>query len=242
MLIFPAIDIRNGRCVRLRQGRFDHETVYADSPQEVAWEFARMGFRHLHVVDLDGARTGRPVNTGIVRDIAAIRSLQVQVGGGLRSEEAVRSMLETGVGRVILGSVALQQQESVQRWIAEIGPGRFALAADVRDGRIASHGWGATSDVTVETVMRSYLGKGLTRVICTDISRDGMMTGPSFGLYERLLRIFPEAELIASGGVSSMEDIRRLEALGVYGAIVGTAIYDGSIEPRELVPFNGNGG
>jgi phosphoribosylformimino-5-aminoimidazole carboxamide ribotide isomerase len=234
MLIYPAIDIRDGKCVRLRQGNFDLEMVWADSPLEVARLYAEAGFRNLHVVDLDGARSGRLVNTHIIEQIAALASVRIQVGGGIRSRNDITTLLTCGVDRVILGSIALHQREDVLEWLSDLRSEQVAFAVDIDGGTLAAHGWTDTTDVTPESFLRSFIAAGYSRFICTDIARDGMKSGPALPLYERLLSEFPSLELVASGGVASIEDVRQLHSSGVFGTIVGTALLDGSIPAAVL--------
>jgi phosphoribosylformimino-5-aminoimidazole carboxamide ribotide isomerase len=238
MLIYPAIDIQNGKCVRLKQGQFDRQKVYADDPVDVARGFAEAGFSSLHVVDLDGARTGRLVNTETIQRIVSVPSLSIQVGGGIRTMEAVTTLFDIGVTRVILGSVALREREAVQSWMSQIGPNRLAFAVDARNGFLAADGWTDATTVSADTFIDEYQERGAARFICTDISRDGMMQGPSDAWYAQLLRTFPSIELVASGGVSSLDDLTRLRSLGVYGAIVGTALLDGSLALSALKDFH----
>lgn len=242
MLIYPAIDIKDGRCVRLRQGVFDRQTVYAESPSDVAQQYANADFRHVHIVDLDGARAGRPVNIDVIRQIVSIPTLRVQVGGGIRAFEAVEQLLDAGAERVILGSIALEREDEVRAWMLRVGPERIAFAVDLRDGLLASNGWDRTTSVSADDFIRRYIDAGGSRFICTDISRDGMMTGPAFNLYDRLLQQFPSIQLVASGGVSSLADIEQLLALGVFGTIVGTALYDGSINLASLKQWDADEG
>ena len=234
MLIYPAIDIRDGKCVRLRQGNFDLEKVWADSPLEVARMYADAGFRHLHIVDLDGARSGRLVNTRIIERIAALASVRIQVGGGIRSKNDITTILTCGVDRVILGSIALQRREDVLEWLSDLRSAQVAFAVDIDGGTLAAHGWTDSTDVTPESFLRSFISAGYSRFICTDIARDGMKSGPAIPLYTRLLSEFPSLELVASGGVASIDDVRQLHSAGVFGTIVGTALLDGSIAATAL--------
>jgi phosphoribosylformimino-5-aminoimidazole carboxamide ribotide isomerase len=234
MLIYPAIDIREGKCVRLRQGRFDDTTVFSDAPVDMARRFRDAGFTRLHVVDLDGALSGIPVNAAIIRDIAAISGLSVQVGGGIRSALTIDSLLEWGVATVILGSVALERPDDVISWVAERSGARIALAADIRNGRLSANGWKEQKDIEIVDFVRQFSAAGVSRFICTDITRDGMMLGPSFSLYEQLRGQFPSLEIVASGGISSLNDLDRLRTIDVFGVVVGRALLDGTIKDDEL--------
>ena len=234
MLIYPAIDIREGKCVRLRQGRFDDQTIFSDSPADVARHYADKGFSRLHIVDLDGAVSGIPVNARVIREIASVPGLTIQVGGGVRSLHTVDTLLEWGVDTVIVGSVALERPGDVIAWAAERGEDRFALAVDIIDGQLAAHGWKDQNRADALEFIQGFAEKGFKRFICTDISRDGMMLGPAFSLYEGLRGLFPSLDIVASGGVSSLADIRKLRTIGMYGAIVGRGLLDGTIDLVQL--------
>jgi len=238
MLIYPAIDIRDGKCVRLRQGNFDHETVWAASPLEVARGYADAGFRHLHIVDLDGARSGRLVNTRIIEQIAALPTVRIQVGGGIRSKNDMSVLLAAGVDRVILGSIALQRQEDVLEWLTDFRSEQIAFAVDIDGNTLAAHGWTDRTDVTPESFLRPLIGAGYERFICTDIARDGMKSGPALHLYERLMSEFPSMELVASGGIATIDNVQQLDSAGVFGTMVGTALLDGSIPADVLKSWN----
>ncbi len=233
MLIFPAIDLYEGRAVRLYKGDYAQMTVYSDDPVSVARDFKAQGAAQMHTVDLEGARDGGTPNLGTIERIVAETGLFVECGGGLRDMAAIERAFAAGVGRVILGTAAVSDErllgESVQRYGAKI-----AVGADLRDGRVAIRGWREDSGLTAEDFLRRIEALGVRTVICTDISRDGAMRGANAELYERLQREFG-LELIASGGVSSMEDVRRLRALGLYGAIIGKAYYTGDIALRDAV-------
>ena len=233
MLIFPAIDLYEGRAVRLYKGDYAQMTVYSDDPVSVARDFKAQGAAQMHTVDLEGARDGDTPNLGTIERIVAETGLFVECGGGLRDMAAIERAFAAGVGRVILGTAAVSDErllgESVQRYGAKI-----AVGADLRDGRVAIRGWREESGLTAEDFLRRIEALGVRTVICTDISRDGAMRGANAELYERLQREFG-LELIASGGVSSMEDVRRLRALGLYGAIIGKAYYTGDIALRDAV-------
>ena len=233
MLIFPAIDLYEGRAVRLYKGDYAQMTVYSDDPVSVARDFKAQGAAQMHTVDLEGARDGGTPNLGTIERIVAETGLFVECGGGLRDMAAIERAFAAGVGRVILGTAAVSDErllgESVQRYGAKI-----AVGADLRDGRVAIRGWREDSGLTAEDFLRRIEALGVRTVICTDISRDGAMRGANAELYERLQRDFG-LELIASGGVSGMEDVRRLRALGLYGAIIGKAYYTGDIALRDAV-------
>lgn len=233
MLIYPAIDLYEGKAVRLYRGDYARMTVYSAHPVEVARDFARQGATHMHVVDLEGARGGSTPNLDTVREIARSSGLFVECGGGLRSLEAVEAVLSAGAGRAILGTAAAEDAQLLETAAREFGS-RLAVGVDLRDGLVAVRGWTETSSLTAEEFMPRIAALGIGTVICTDISRDGAMSGANTGLYRRLSRGFG-VDLIASGGVSSLEDVRALRALGLHGAIVGRAYYTGDMDLREAI-------
>ena len=233
MLIFPAIDLYEGRAVRLYKGDYDEMTVYSDDPVAVARDFKARGSAQMHTVDLEGARDGGTPTLGIIERITAETGLFVECGGGLRDMEAIDRAFAAGVGRVILGTAAVSDERLLAGAVQKYGE-KIAVGADLRDGRVAIRGWREDSGLTAEDFLRRIEALGVRTVICTDISRDGAMRGANAELYERLQRDFG-LELIASGGVSSLEDVRRLRTLGLYGAIIGKAYYTGDIDLREAV-------
>ncbi len=242
MNVIPAIDLRGGNCVRLFQGDFDRETRYSDDPLAVARRFLDMGFRYLHVVDLDGAKSGEQVNRDIVAAIVADSGLDVQLGGGIRDREAVVGWLDAGVRRVVIGSVAVSAPDRASGWLEDFGADRFVLALDCRpddDGTpwLATHGWTRQSDVTLWDCVARYEAAGLAQVLCTDVSRDGAMTGPSLDLYREFVVRFPGVALQASGGVRGMEDLEALREIGASAAITGRAMLDGRIDGDEVASF-----
>jgi phosphoribosylformimino-5-aminoimidazole carboxamide ribotide isomerase len=234
MIIIPAIDIIDGKCVRLTQGDYAQKTVYYEHPEDFARMVEDAGLHYLHVVDLDGAKQGKVVNWKTLENICKVTRLQVDFGGGIKTKGEVRQILETGAKQVNLGSIAVKEPEKVNIWVNEFGADKIILSADVRDGKIAIHGWTETSLITIEDFIKQYQSIGIRYVTCTDISTDGMLSGPNAGLYQQLLAEFPHINLIASGGVSSKEDLERLKETGVFGAIVGKAIYEGKISLQEL--------
>ena len=233
MLIFPAIDLYEGRAVRLYKGDYAKMTVYSEDPAAVARDFAAQGARQMHTVDLEGARDGGTPNLGIIERIAKETGLFVECGGGLRDMTAIDRAFAAGVGRVILGTAAVSDERLLAESVQKYGE-KIAVGADLRDGRVAIRGWREDSGLTAEDFLRKVEALGVRTVICTDISRDGAMRGANAELYERLQREFG-LDLIASGGVSSLEDVARLRALGLYGAIIGKAYYTGDIALREAV-------
>ncbi len=233
MLIYPAIDLRGGRVVRLRTGDYAQETVYGDDPCQVARGFRQAGATHIHLVDLDGARDGAQRNFQAVKEVAAQGGWFLEMGGGARDQAAVERMLEAGVNRVILGTLAAEQPQVMEQ-LARRYPGRIAAGVDARDGRVAIHGWRTLTGLDALDFVASLPQRGVDCVIYTDIARDGMLEGPNFAAYEALSRI-PGLAVIASGGVSSLEDVRHLAGLGLHGAIIGKALYDGRIDLKAAI-------
>ncbi|NLH96449.1 MAG: 1-(5-phosphoribosyl)-5-[(5-phosphoribosylamino)methylideneamino]imidazole-4-carboxamide isomerase [Clostridiaceae bacterium] len=237
MVIYPAIDIKDGKCVRLVQGRFDDVTVYSDDPVEMACMFERAGAQYLHVVDLDGARLGSPQNADVISRIAAAVGMPVQAGGGIRTTETMEMLLDKGVKRVILGTSAVNDPMLVKK-AAEMFSGRFAVAVDARDGFVATEGWTRTSGFTAAEFARKMEGLGATVIIYTDISRDGMLKGPNLRAMEEMVGAVG-IEVIASGGVTNLEDIINLKDIGIAGAIVGKALYTGTLDLEEAIKAAG---
>ena len=233
MLIFPAIDLYEGKAVRLYKGNYDEMTVYSTDPVSVARDFKAQGAEQMHTVDLEGARDGGTPNLGMIERIVAETGLFVECGGGMRDMASIDRAFSSGVGRVILGTAAVSDEALLADAVQKYGE-KIAVGADLRDGKVAIKGWREDSGLTAEDFLRRIEALGVRTVICTDISRDGAMRGANAELYERLQREFG-LDLIASGGVSSMEDVARLRALGLYGAIIGKAYYTGDIALREAV-------
>ncbi len=233
--IIPAIDIIDGKCVRLSEGDFARKTIYNDDPAAVAQEFADAGIRRLHIVDLDGAKTGSPKNLAVLEHIAAIKHLTVDFGGGIKTDEDLAAVFEAGAAVASIGSIAVRSPETLERWIARYGGERIFLGADVRDGKIAVNGWQTSTDIDVIPFLRSWFAADIKRAFVTDISKDGMLAGPSSELYKQIRLELPELELVASGGVSSMDDIYELDRIGCSGVIVGKGIYEGRIAIGELI-------
>lgn len=232
--IIPAIDIIGGQCVRLTQGDYSQRTVYSSDPVEIAKSYEAIGIRRLHVVDLDGAKAAAPQNLDTLRKIATATKLDIQYGGGIKSGEALKAVLETGANRAICGSVAITAPERFGEWLAAYGPEHIILGADTKAGKVAINGWLESSQTDVQTIVRRFAERGLRQVICTDISRDGMLEGPNFELYTTLQSEFPEVDITVSGGISSLDDIVRLDDMGLRSVIVGKAIYEGRITLKDL--------
>lgn len=236
--IIPAIDILGGKCVRLSQGDYAKKTTYHDDPLEVARMFEGAGITRLHLVDLDGAREKHIVNWAILERIARNTGLVIDFGGGLKSDEDLEIAFSSGAAMVTGGSIAVKSPETMISWIEKFGPGRIILGADADNGRIAVSGWTEDSGIDIMDFIREWQTRGIDKIISTDISRDGMLTGPSMELYREIRKNFPDIYLIASGGVGSIEDIRTLEAAGVPAVIVGKAIYEGRITLEEIRRIN----
>jgi len=243
MQLIPAIDLRGGKCVRLLQGRFDAETVYGNDPRVILERYRALGARYIHVVDLDGARDGSQGNRAAIAQLAdAFSDTAIQVGGGVRTSEVASELLELGVRRVVVGSVAVTKPAEVQRWLREFGPDRIVLAFDVRvdaggTPRLTTHGWESQTDASLWDAVESYLPHGGTHVLCTDVARDGALSGPNLGLYAEAVRRFPAVQWQASGGVSTAGDLTKLAATGASSVISGRALLENRIPTEELVPF-----
>jgi len=240
VIIYPAIDLRGGRVVRLTEGKFDQEKSYGDDPLAVAQGFKAAGATWLHVVDLDGAKDPAKRQTPLVEKLARESDLHVQTGGGIRDEAQVAALLAAGVQRVIVGSLAVRSPNLVRGWLQSFGPEKIILSPDVRlDGagipRIAAAGWQETTGVALNDFLTGYLAVGLKHILCTDISRDGKLTGPNSALYAQLVKQFPSLALQASGGVSSLDDLRVLKTTGSAGAIVGRALYENKLTLQEAL-------
>lgn len=233
MEVIPAIDIRDGRCVRLEQGDYARETIFDDDPLSVAHRWASEGAQRIHVVDLDGAREGWPVNLALVRRIAESVGCHVQTGGGIRDLETLRSTLDAGLSRVVLGTAAVKDPALLREAVAVAGE-RLVVSVDARDGFVSIEGWTEATSVDARALIERLANAGVTRIVYTDIMRDGVRRGPNFEMYERLTSDTSIA-VIAAGGITTTEDIHQLASCGVEGAIIGRALYDGTIQLREAV-------
>jgi len=232
--IIPAIDIIGGKCVRLSQGDYERKTVYNENPLEVARMFESSGLKRLHVVDLDGAKAHHIVNYRVLEEISSHTGLIVDFGGGLKSDEDLRIAFESGASMVTGGSIAVKSPEIFQSWIEKYGKEKMILGADARDEKIAITGWQEDTESDVFSFIKNWHSKGIDKVISTDISRDGMLSGPAIDLYKRILQMIPDIYLIASGGVGTMNDILDLEKAGIPAVITGKAIYEGKITLKEI--------
>ena len=233
--LIPAIDIIDGKCVRLTKGDYGSKTVYSGSPVDIAKMFEQAGMKRLHVVDLDGAKSRHVVNVDVLRSITSQTGLEVDFGGGIKTDDDIMKAFDNGAAMVTVGSVAVTDSDMFARWLERFGPERIILGADVRDGKISINGWREDTAEDIIAFLSYYVGKGVRHVLCTDISKDGMLAGPSFDLYGRILKVFPDIDLIASGGVSSVGDIRRLAREGVPSVVFGKAVYEGKIDVSTLV-------
>lgn len=237
MLIIPAIDIIDGKCVRLTQGDYNQKKEYNSNPLEVAREFEAAGIKRLHLVDLDGAKAKKVINLEVLQKIASQTNLQIDFGGGVQSTEDLKAVFEAGAQQVTGGSIAIKNEALFTEWIQEFGGEKIILGADVKDEHIAIHGWQESSEQHIFDFLENYLAKGLQYVICTDVSKDGALQGTSNELYAEILKRFPSIKLIASGGVSKLDDLILLDQMGIYGVIVGKAIYEKRISLEELNQF-----
>lgn len=237
MRIIPAIDIIDGKCVRLTKGDYDTKKIYNEHPLEVAKAFEASGITDLHVVDLDGAKASHIVNYKVLESIASKTNLKVDFGGGLKSDEDLKIAFDSGANQITGGSIAVKDPETFQTWISKYGCEKIILGADCYNEKIAISGWQEASDLEVIPFIKSYQDKGISYVICTDISKDGMLEGPSFDLYERILNQSKDLKLIASGGISEYDELPRLQALGCEGVIIGKAIYEERISLKQLEQY-----
>jgi phosphoribosylformimino-5-aminoimidazole carboxamide ribotide isomerase len=235
--LIPAIDIIEGKCVRLTQGDYDTKKVYNEDPLEVAKMFEDYGIRRLHVVDLDGARQGRIINYRILERLATYTSLVIDFGGGLKQDNDLEIAFESGAQMVTGGSIAVKNPNTFKSWISKFGSEKIILGADAKDKKIAISGWEETTDNELIPFIRHYHQEGISKSICTDISRDGMLQGPAIDLYKEILEQIPQLYLIASGGVSSIQDIEKLAEAGIPAVIFGKAIYEGKIQLKDLIRF-----
>ena len=232
--LIPAIDIINGQCVRLTKGDYDQKTVYSDSPAKMAKSFETLGFQRLHVVDLDGAKSKHIVNDAVLKAITTETNLTVDFGGGIKNDEEIEKAFAAGAAMVTVGSIAVTNPDLFMDWLEKYGADRLILGADVRHGKISINGWKEDSDEDLLPFLKKYVDAGVKHVLCTEISKDGTLAGPAVDLYRRVMETYPALHLIASGGVSSKEDIIALDAAGIPAVVFGKAIYEGKINLKEL--------
>ena len=235
--IIPAIDIIEGKCVRLTQGDFNTKKTYYDDPLEVALRFEAHGLKRLHLVDLDGAKKGEVINYKVIEKIASKTDFFIDFGGGIRSEKDIQIALECGARQITLGSIAVREKEKSFEWLMTYGADTLILGADVKQEKIALHGWQEQSEVYIYDFLNEYRSRGFHYVICTDIAKDGMLQGPAFELYHRIVSEVEGIKLIASGGVCSLHDIDKLQEQGLYAVIIGKALYEGQIKLNDLEKF-----
>ncbi len=235
--IIPAIDIIDGKCVRLSQGDYNSKKIYNENPVEVAKIFEAHGVRRLHVVDLDGAASHHIINYRVLDQLASRTSLIIDFGGGIKSDEDLVIAFDNGAQMVTLGSIAVKNPELTIKWMDMYGQEKIILGADVKDRKIAINGWKEESGIELDDFLQKYTEKGITKVLCTDISKDGMMEGPSIDLYKDIMKVHPDMYLIASGGVSSIDDIYKLEEANIPAVVFGKAIYEGKIKLSDLYSF-----
>lgn len=235
--LIPAIDIIDAQCVRLTKGDYDQKTVYG-SPLEMAREFERIGYKRLHMVDLDGAKSKHIVNSSVLHRITSETQLTIDFGGGIKTDEDIRIAFNCGAQMVTIGSIAVTQPDLFMKWVKEYGADRLILGADVRNGKISINGWKEDSQEDLLPFLRKYIDAGVKNVLCTEISKDGTLQGPAIDLYKRVMEEYPSLHLIASGGVSSIDDIKALDAAGIPAVVFGKAIYEGKIDLHELIRLN----
>lgn len=237
MQIIPAIDLIDGKCVRLTQGDYNQKTIYNEDPVAVAASFEAAGLQRLHLVDLDGAKAGKVTNWKVLENIAAATDLTIDFGGGIKTASDVQIVLDSGAKYATIGSIAVKNESLFSEWIQKYGAEKFLLGADVKNELITIGGWLETTERSVFDFIELYQQKGIYNIFCTDVSKDGLLQGPSLPLYQEIIRRFPALNFIASGGVSSLEDLRQLQQIGCSAAIVGKAIYEGKISLEALSKF-----
>jgi len=235
--IIPAIDVIDGKCVRLSQGDYDTKKIYNESPVEVAKEFEASGIQRLHMVDLDGAKQGKIINLKTLEAVASQTTLKIDFGGGIKKTQDVESVLNAGATFFNIGSIAVKQPELVETWIQQFGAEKILLGADVKEENIMIGGWLQSANINIIDYISAYIKKGIQNIFCTDISKDGLLQGTSTALYKKILEAFPQLHLIASGGVTVIEDVDELNTIGCCGVIIGKALYEGRIKMDELKKY-----
>jgi len=238
MTIIPAIDIIDGKCVRLTKGDYAQKKVYNDNPVDVAKQFEDAGIERLHIVDLDGAKAGKIINLNVLENIATATSLKIDFGGGVKNITDVGNIFNAGAAMVTIGSLAVKHPELLEEWLMEFSAEKFLVGADVLDEKIKISGWLEDSGINIFDFIGKMIALGTNNIFCTDISKDGVMQGPSIDLYKEIMVQHPEINLIASGGVSNMEDVKALKAIGCSGVIIGKAIYEGLVSLQDLATIN----
>ncbi len=240
MQIIPAIDIIDGKCVRLTQGNYQQKKIYNEHPLEVAKQFEDAGLMRLHLVDLDGAKTGAVKNWKVLETIATNTNLIIDFGGGIKTEKDIDIVFNSGAALATVGSIAVRDENTFISWIEKYGANQFLLGADVKEEKIAVAGWLETTDIGIYDFIENYVQKGIRQLFCTDVSKDGKLEGPAIDLYKNIITQFPSLQFIASGGVACMDDLVELKEIGCAGAIVGKAIYEGRISVKEIAQINKN--
>ncbi|WP_026464510.1 1-(5-phosphoribosyl)-5-[(5-phosphoribosylamino)methylideneamino]imidazole-4-carboxamide isomerase [Adhaeribacter aquaticus] len=235
--IIPAIDLINGQCVRLSEGDFSRQKTYDSNPLEVAKRFEDNGVKRLHLVDLDGARARKPINLAVLEKIASNTNLHIDFGGGIQSDESIQQVFAAGAKQITAGSIAVREPETVKQWLQTYGSDAIIIGADFRDNTISINAWADQSDLQLKDFIADYLLTGGTTFICTDVSKDGMLQGPATATYRELVQQYPGAAVIASGGVTTIQDVAELQEAGLSGAIIGKAIYEGTISFKDLNRF-----
>jgi phosphoribosylformimino-5-aminoimidazole carboxamide ribotide isomerase len=238
MTIIPAIDIINGKCVRLTKGDYAQQKIYSENPVEVARQFAGAGFKRLHIVDLDGARAGKICNMAVLESIASATELVIDFGGGVKHISDVEAVLGAGAAMVTIGSLAVKHPETLEEWLLEFGGDHFFIGADVLDENIKINGWQKDGGINIFDFVGKMISLGVTNIFCTDISKDGMMQGPSMELYKKIIATHPEINLTASGGVGNIDNVKQLQETGCSGVIIGKAIYENLVTLEELIIYN----
>lgn len=237
MLIIPAIDIIDGKCVRLTEGDYSQKTVYRENPLEVAKEFEAAGLSRLHLVDLDGAKAGAVKNWKVLENITQHTSLEIDFGGGIKTEKDLQIVFDSGAHYATIGSIAVKDPTLFESWLTKYGAEKFLLGADVKQEKIAISGWLETTDITILDFIKTYIDKGVKQIFCTDVSKDGKLEGPSLELYKKIIAAYPTLHFIASGGVATLKDVEELASIGCSGVIIGKAIYENRITLKELSQF-----
>lgn len=237
MLIIPAIDIIDGKCVRLTEGDYSQKTVYRENPLEVAKEFEAAGLSRLHLVDLDGAKAGAVKNWKVLENITQHTSLEIDFGGGIKTEKDLQIVFDSGAHYATIGSIAVKDPTLFESWLTKYGAEKFLLGADVKQEKIAISGWLETTDITILDFIKTYIDKGVQQIFCTDVSKDGKLEGPSLELYKKIIAAYPTLHFIASGGVATIKDVEELASIGCSGVIIGKAIYENRITLKELSQF-----
>lgn len=238
--IIPAIDIIDGKCVRLKQGDYSQKSIYSKEPLEMAKQYADLGFERLHLVDLDGAKSGKPVHLNILEQICTNTSLSVDYGGGIKSKDDLERVLESGAAMANIGSLAVKNPSLFKEWLIDFGSSKILLASDVKDEKVAINAWQDSSEIHIFDFIEDFAIAGLTQFFCTDVAKDGLLEGTNLDLYAKLRKKFPALEIIASGGVAKIEELTKLQEMGIDGVIIGKAIYEDKISLKELVDFMEN--